>query len=241
MRRMIFITLVMLIAVSAVIAAEKQWYTYPLAGGGLRDTGRMMVYDNLSGTRNILGSKLKTEVLGGSGPLVKQAPANSGDYVRTVEIKDASGIIKMWINESGQMIFGTPAPLSFSSVYPANNTFGIVNGYEYVDDGMGGYVRIGGLIPYVQFNKTTIANISTLSLWLVDLGGGETPTGIAPTPQDGGYTKWGFLNFSGAHIGSYQMRVVRGSVPQTDGETTSSCGSAMTDVSGTCISSFTMQ
>lgn len=162
--------------------------------------------------------------------LVKRADPAAGQYARVFEIKDHAGKIVYFIQRDGQVNFGTPTPLSISSVYPINGATNVSNGtwFNYSTTG-GGWQRINTTTPGVTYNKSTIVSISTQYI---------QGSSIAPLGENAG---WVFPNFSGAAGATYTMKVVRGSIVQTDGESASSCGTAMTDISGICTSTFTMK
>lgn len=225
MKKLIVILLLAVVALAAHAAGPRQYYDYPDAAR-LRDGSRMLIYDNLSGNRNITGAKLKEELSSspvvlhavatpGSSPLKKQAGAADGPYVRQVELRDSTGTITMWINASGQMIFGRPAPLSVVSVSPANGAIDVPT----------------STIPVVTLNKST-ADVTISSLYIS--GSGVVPVGYDYTS----FTVWA-IPVPLAPNTTYTIKFERQMIVQTDGETTSSCGTAMTDVSGICTSTFT--
>lgn len=222
----VLILCALLLPAVAIQAATMQYYSYPTVKR-LYDNSRVLIYANASGSRNITGAQLKSEIVTQSSvnaaiatatnatPLTKRAGSGDSAYVRQLEVKDSSGTITMWINASGQMIFGTPVPLTVSSVYPANGATGLTNAIlRYTTP------------PAITFNKS------------------DHPSGVL-TPTAGSYgTHEGiastFNNFSGTPGVTYTFTANRVTYVQTDGETTSTCGSAMADVAGVCTSTFTM-
>ena len=248
-KRLIMIAMAVLLT-SAAIAAN---YYMPPVRNNPSDTTIVQTYNNTSGARGMTWLELKKQTsafahlsasrrIGSAtqifnlmtsattNKLVKRADATAGMYTRVMEIKDHLGKIVYFIQRDGQVNFGTPTPLSISSVYPTNGATNISNGVwvDYSSSG-GGRIRTNPLVPAVTYNKSTTVSISTQYI---------QGSSIAPTD---GNTVWPFLNFSGAAATTYTMKVVRGSIIQTDGETTSSCGTAMTDVAGICTSTFTMR
>jgi len=252
----LFITTILVLCTAFAFAAQ-QWYTFP-AVSSLGDATRVLIYSNLS-SRNMTGLALKQEIsafthlsasrrigtanqifdlmtTANSKKLIKRAAVGAGQYDRVFEVKDGTGKIVHWVNASGSMVFGTPISLSISSVYPTSGATGVSNGtwfhYSSTTGGWDYWQRINSTIPYVVFNKSTDVSISNLYI---------VGSSLVPVDNSGGQSTWAFNNFSGTPGTTYTMRVVRGSVVQTDGETTSSCGTAMTDISGICTSTFTMQ
>lgn len=231
-KRLLIATLLVVVAVTVNVlavtatAADKTYYGYPNAKR-LRDTGRIQFYDNLSGTRNLTGAQLKSEIVTqgsvnaaiatatNATALTKRAGSGDNAYVRQLEVKNASGVITMWINASGQMVLGTPAALTVSAVYPANGATGLTNAIlRYTTP------------PSITFNKSDHPN------------GVLTPDGGSNTDHSGATSI--FNNFSGTPGASYTLTANRTTYVQQDGETTSSCGSAMADVAGVCTATFTM-
>lgn len=249
MKRLIITALILLVA--AVGMAAQQYYTFPTINS-LRDDARVLVYSNLS-SKNITGLALKQEIsafahlsaarrIGSANQifnlmttatatkLIKRAASGAGAYTRVLEVKDGTGKIVHWVDASGSLYFGTPISLSISSVYPANGATNVSNGVwvDYSSSG-GGRIRTNPTIPAVTYNKSATVSISTQYI---------QGSSIAPTDYN---NIWAFNTFSGAAATTYTMKVVRGSIVQTDGESASSCGTAMTDVSGICTSTFTMK
>lgn len=225
MKKSIVILLLAVVALAAHAAGPKQYYDYPDATR-LRDGSRMLIYDNLSGNRNITGAKLKEELSSspvvlqavatpGSAPLKKQAGAADGPYVRQVEVRDSTGTITMWINASGQIHLGTPVPLSVVSVSPANGATNVST----------------STVPRVTLNKTT-DDVTISSLYIV---------GSAAVPIGDDYSSNSIWVIPAALVPNttYTIKFERQLIVQADGETTSSCGTAMTDVAGVCTSTFT--
>lgn len=260
MKKLVIITVMYLIAVSVVGWAAQLHYKFPDAVP-MRDTDRILIYQGTtSANRNVTGLALKQEISAyahlsaarrigsanqifdlitsaNSKKLIKRAAAGAGPYARVFEIKDGTGKIVQWTSAAGAMYFGTPLALSIPSVYPANGSTGVSNGvmfhYSSTTGGWDYWQRINSTIPAVTFNKTTDASISNLYI-----------VGSSIAPQDSMGTSgiiWTFNNFSGAPGTMYTIKANRGAITQTDGETTSSCGTAMTDISGICTSTFTMR
>ncbi len=97
--------LLMALTTSTAVAADRTYYSYPDATT-LPDAGRILIYDG-SASKNITGSKLKSEVLGGDGALIKQAPASATTGAEPqVVVKDKDGIIKMCVTASGTVVIG---------------------------------------------------------------------------------------------------------------------------------------
>lgn len=256
MKRLIVITII--ISCAAAAFAAQKFNEFPLINF-LRDDSRMLIHSNYS-TRNISGLALKQEISAyahlsaarrigtanqifdlitsaNSKKLVKRAAVGAGPYARVFEIKDGTGKIVQWTSAAGAMYFGTPLPLSIASVYPTNGATGVSNGtlfhYSSTTGGWDYWKRINTTIPAVTFNKSTDVSISNLYI----VGSSIAPQDIMGTAG----IVWSFGNFSGTPGTMYTIRVVRGSITQTDGETASSCGTAMTDISGICTSTFTMR
>lgn len=249
--------LAMIIAIlaGAVMVQAAGWYQFP-EQDTLGDTDRLMVFDNTSSaTRNITGLKLKQDIaafvnlsttinlanttealdlLNGPSdtPLVKIPGPSAGTYTRTFEIKDSSGNVKMYANAggtiviTGQLVLGTvPAPLAVTDVFPDNGATAVAT----------------SSVPYIDFNKGFTPSISTVYI----VGNATAPVGASTcisgcaegeTPV---YTWRVSIPATLAASTTYTIRVVKNNILQTDGETTSSCGTAMTDVSGVCESTFT--
>lgn len=225
MKRLIVMLLLFAAALAAHAAGPRQYYDYPDAAR-LRDSSRILMYDNLSGSRNITGAKLRAElssqpvILGGiaspsSSALKKQAGAADGPYVRQLEVKDSTGKITMWINTSGQVTIGTPVPLSVVSVSPANGATNVPT----------------STAPKLTLNKST-NDVTISSLYIV--GSAAVPIG----DDYSGNSIW-VIPATLAPNTTYTIKFERQMIVQTDGETISSCGSAMTDVAGVCSSTFT--
>lgn len=225
MKRLIVMLLLFAAALAAHAAGPRQYYDYPDAAR-LRDSSRILMYDNLSGSRNITGAKLRAElssqpvILGGiaspsSSALKKQAGAGDGPYVRQIEVRDSTGAITMWVNASGQIHLGTPVPLSVVSVSPANGATNVPT----------------STVPRVTLNKTT-DNVTISSLYIV--GSGAVPIG-----DDYSSNSIWVIPAALVPNTTYTIKFERQLIVQADGETTSSCGTAMTDVAGICTSMFT--
>lgn len=252
MKKLLIIAILMLTA--AVCMAAQQYYGFPTVNT-LRDDARVLIYSNLS-SKNITGLTLKQEIsafahlsasrriananqifdlmtTASSKKLIKRAPSDATTYQRIMEIKDSTGKIVYWINNSGQMIFGTPLPLAVTGVYPSNGATNVSNGtwfnYSSTDGGYNYWARRDGTTPYISYNKPVSVTISTQYI----VGSSIAPSSGNSTPA--------FSGFSGAAGTTYTMRSIRQSIIQQDGETTSSCGTAMTDIAGYCQSTFTMK
>jgi hypothetical protein len=219
------------------MAVDKTYYSYPTAKR-LRDTARVLMYDNLSGSRNVTGTLIRRDVLGGNVGV-----NTNTDYVRVMEIKDTLGVIISYIQGNGKMTMGTPLSLSISSVSPTNGATNVSNGtwFNYSST-VGGYDYWGRLnmpVPTINFNKYDAPSTGTLTparpgggAWKVTGGTGS----LVFSNHSGTY----FNNFSGAAGTTYTMRFTRIGYTQTDGETTSSCG-AMTVNGNYCDSTFIMR
>jgi hypothetical protein len=233
-----------MLAAAIAIASEKL-YEQPLIST-VSDNARIYIYDSVNGSRNISGLDLKRETsafahlstsrriananqiftlmtTGTSTKLIKRPAPGASDYNRQMEIKNALGIIVMYIQATGKIVLGTPAPLTTTAVYPANGATNVSNGtwfnYSSTVGGYNYWSRHNKLTPTLSFNK----------------GDAPNPT-ISPTGSST-WDNYGFSNFSGAAGTLYTMRFNRLAYVQTDGETSSSCG-VMT-VNGTyCDSTF---
>jgi hypothetical protein len=172
-------------------------------------------------------------------PFTKQALASytsnthvtNNVYRRVLEVKNAKGIMTMYVNANGKIVIGgNPSPLTASSVYPTAGATAVSNGtwfnYSSTVGGYNYWGRINKPVPYIAFNKGDHPTGS------ISGTGGSTAT---PSSQ---YTY--FSNFSGATGTTYTMSFTRSTYMQTDGEITSSCG-AMSDAAGVCTSTFTMR
>jgi hypothetical protein len=243
MNRLI-ITILLCCLLPTVSIAGSYYYTKPDATS-LPPSGRILMYDPNTGTdKNITGTVLRSQVAPStdetltaiSQPTDKalsvQPSSTASPYYRKTEFKDKDGIIKMYINAggtvviTGQLILGSiPVALAVSSAYPINGATGVdINA-----------------VPYVVFNKGANVSLSTLYL-----DGNST----APVLQEvclsgcvGGQIpiverRYTIPAAPLIHGTTYTMKVVKNSILQTDGETASSCGTAMTDVSGICQSTF---
>lgn len=237
MKRLVVICILFITAVT-IQAATQQYYNYPTVKR-LYDNSRVLIYANNSGSRNITGAQLKSEVVTqasvnaalatatNASPLIKQAGSGDNSYVRQFEVRNASGTIVAWINTIGQMVFGTPKALAVSSVYPANGATNVSNGvwFNFSTAGLG-WQRINTTTPQITYNKDDHP------------AGVISPTGGSTAVKRAEYSV--FDNFSGIPGAVYTITTNRLSYTQLDGETTSSCGSAMTDVGGVCTSTFQM-
>lgn len=172
------VVIFLLVMTSICWGAATYYYQKPDASS-LPDNARVLMYDPASGgsDKNITGLKLKQEIaafanlsasravgdqagiLGyiaqpnSGAKLVKQAASGDSSYARQIEVKDATGKIVMWVNTSGQMIFGTPVNLSISAVYPANGATG-VTAYTTSIDPETGETIYSYTLPTVTFNKS---------------------------------------------------------------------------------------
>lgn len=242
--------LAMIIAIlaGAVMVQAAGWYQFP-EQDTLGDADRLMVFDNTSSaTRNITGLKLKQdiaafvnmsssinlanttealELLNGPSdePLVKQAGPSATTYTRVFEVKDKTGKIFMYMQNNGVTTYGTPKALAVSSVFPANGATAVAT----------------SSVPYVDFNKEFTPSISTVYI----VGNATAPVGALTCISgcgDGETPVYAYRVSIPATLAAgttYTIRVVKNNILQTDGETTSSCGTAMTDVAGVCQSTFT--
>lgn len=207
----------MIVLAAAVVFAGQAYYQFPETDS-LNDGDRILVFDNISSTsRNITGAKIKQEAVSAvnapsDNPLVKQPATSTNPYQRVMEIKDANGVIKQWSNAKGQLYFGTPKALAVTAVSPANGATGVDV----------------ATVPSVTINKASDATISTILI---------VGSSTDPATSDGGIT-WTIPATLAAST-TYTIRVVKNSIVQTDGETTSSCGTVMTDNAGVCESTFT--
>lgn len=225
MKKLVFLVLLMTSCLAAYAAGPRQYYDYPDAVR-IRDESRLLIYDNLSGSRNLTGAKLKEElssqpvVFGtiatpATAPIQKQAGPADGPYVRQLEVKDATGKITMWVNASGAISFGTPTPLSVAGINPANGATNVAT----------------TAIPFILLNKST-PDVTGTNFYI---------TGDSTTPWDSTSSagvRWD-IPIALQPNTTYTINFDRLEIVQTDGEITSSCGTAMADVAGSCQSTFT--
>lgn len=209
MKRLIIALLLLLPAVS--IAASKQYYDYPVATS-VPDSGKFLMYDPATGSKNVTGSTLRTTP--SDTPISSKPISSSNQYQRVYEGRTSAGVITSYITANGIMVLGTPAVLTVSSVSPANGATGFA-----------------GPVITTTFNKDPLS----LSSSYIYVNGKTTTNGYGSTQN---------IVQSTAYLApstSYTYKVVKNTLAtlQTDGETTASCGSAMTDVSGVCQSTFT--
>lgn len=133
--KMLQAVIVMFLVLVSIAAYAAQFYSYPDAAS-LRDTSRLLVFDNLSGVRNITGAKLRSEVvtqtavLGaaaapGTAPLSLQAAATDGPGTPKMVVRNAAGMITMYVTSDGTMVFGPSAALYPSSSVPGNNALSV--------------------------------------------------------------------------------------------------------------------
>lgn len=223
-------------------AAGSYYYTKPDATT-LPDNGRILLYDPASGgsDKNLTGATLKSQIgnaltpsqvltplaVPGIAPLIKQT-SSTNPYARVYEQKDVTGKIVLFTTASGTLILGTPVPLAVSAIYPAN---GATN------------VPIS-LLPQLTLNKNSVAQLGDSNYTLV---------GVSTTTMCQNSDFWSEWTIGNKHIlaapgcvpltlaanTTYTLQFQRLNIVQTDGETTSSCGSAMTDSAGICTSTFT--
>ncbi|QOX78732.1 hypothetical protein FY034_07250 [Trichlorobacter lovleyi] len=217
----LLLVIALLLPVQALAATVNPWEKPAITT--LPDTAKVSVYDG-SVLKTITGPNLKTDVIDAiklpSSQVIGVQPApTAGAYERKFEVKDKDGLIKMYINASGtvviagQLVLGsTPVPLAVSSVAPAN----------------GATAQSIIVYPAVTFNKGVSLSLSTMYIQ-----GNST----APVMGADGAT-WN-IPATLAYGTTYTLKVVKNSILQTDGETSSSCGTTMADVSGVCQSTFT--
>lgn len=207
----------LLILIPSVLFAAEAYYNFPDATS-LPDAGRMLLRDG-SNNKNITGAKLKDEVRTAiSDTALSAQPIDvSNQYKRVAEFKNSSGVITSYITANGALVLGTPVALAVTSVYPANGATGVS-----ISD-----------IPQVGTNINFGATISNLYV---------VGSSVDPVSADGAYTAstnlWNIPATLAANT-TYTIRFVKNSIVQTTGETTSSCGTAMTDNAGVCESTFT--
>jgi hypothetical protein len=229
--RLLVIAILFVSAVAA-LAADKYYYQYPNAVR-MRDTARIQMYDNLSGTRNITGSMMRYEATGGDEAFVKQAHSRysstsgltpNSQYHRIFEIRNSDGQITYYVQANGRVtIGGNPSPLSVSAVYPANGSTGWYNNYS---TGVGTGKKFN--VAYVLYSKSVPSVSSTTQQYI---------SGVTQSLTNS-INKVSFNGFSAAAATTYTVRVHRGTIEQYDGEWTSTCG-VMTDNAGVCESTFT--
>lgn len=262
MKKLVLVTMLMLIAAAAF--AAQQYYNFPTATT-IRDDARILIYNNNS-SQNITGLQLKQETAAyahlsssrnianatqifnlmttaTANKLVKRAASGASPYARVFEIKNGLGKIVQYIVANGMMVFGTPVPLQITEVYPANGATNVSNGtwFNYTTAGLG-WQRMNATTPSVTYNKQAFLNFSSTAVISSPISQQYiVGSSIAPRQSDETPAIWRFANFSGAAGATYTMKVVRGSIVQTDGETTSSCSALMPDVAGLCVSTFTMR
>lgn len=232
------------ILIPCALFAAETYYNFPDATS-LPDNSRVLMHDpNITDprdrNRNITGLKLKQEIAAFANmsttinittadqllttlnnpvtrALTKKAATDASEYARQIEVKDATGKITYYVQANGTITIGTPLALAVSDVYPANGATGVV-----ISE-----------VPYVTFNKAVLVDISTTYIQ----GSSTAPVGDSTNPGQTMQT-WTIPATLAAGT-TYTIKVVKNSILQTDGETTSSCGTAMTDVAGVCESTFT--
>lgn len=211
-RLLLIITL--LLPVQA-LAATVNWWDKP-ATTTLPDTGKISVYDS-SALKTITGANLKATAVSAVNaasdtPLQKQPLSSSNPYQRVAEFKTAAGVITSFITANGTLVIGTPKALAVSSVAPSN----------------GATAQSIIVYPAVTFNKGVGLSVSTMYI-----------LGNSTAPVVGSTSATWNVPATLSYGTTYTLKVVKNSITQTDGETTSSCGTAMADVSGVCQSTFT--
>ena len=240
MNRLILVALLLAAAVVCV-AAPVTYFSYPTTTV-IRDGARVLIWDNLSGSRNVTGSTLK-QIFGGNNTIVTEAPvtanavygvisspttrplkkqaAGTNQYSRVYEQRDQTGKIVLFTTANGTLVFGTPQPLTVRSVYPAPGaTFVSYSSNNAVVLGLKGSVEpLSASVFYVQGVTAAVGNNGDGSWVLYTAGELVTRLVLAPST-------------------TYTIKFIRGGVVQTDGETTSNCG-VMTDINGVCTSTFT--
>lgn len=223
MTRHIITILLCLLASNAL--AGSYYYTKPDATS-LPPSGRILMYDPNTGTdKNITGQTLRDQVAPSTDetltaisqpsdlPLSVQPATGTNPYQRKLEIRDANGKITMFVTANGTQVFGTPVSLAVVSVSPANGATGVdVNA-----------------VPTITFNKAVAASVSKIYLQ-----GNST----APVFDLGTQSIWYIPSAPLIHGTTYTVVVAKNNIVQTDGETSSSCGGAMTDIGGVCQSTF---
>lgn len=209
-----YLIIFMLMLPITVQAAGVQYYSYPDATT-VPDNGRILMYDPATGSKNITGATIRTTP--SDTPLTAQPISGTNPYKRVAEFKNSSGVITSYITANGTMVLGTPVALAVTSVYPANGATGVST----------------SAIPQVGTNTTFEATISNLYV---------VGSSTAPVSADGASSTstnlWNIPATLAANT-TYTIRFLKNSINQITGDTTSSCGTAMTDVSGVCQSTFT--
>lgn len=218
----LIMVIALLLPVQAFGAEAATWWGKP-GTATLPDAGKVSVYDG-SALKTITGADLKADVIDAikapSSQVIGVQPApTAGAYERKFEVKDKDGSIKMYINASGtvvitgQLVLGAvPVPLAVSSISPAN----------------GATAQSIIAYPTVTFNKGVSVSLSTMYIQ-----GNSTAPVVGSDPAT-----WS-IPATLAYGTTYTVKVVKNSITQTDGETSSRCGTAMSDVSGVCQSTFT--
>lgn len=226
----VIITILLCCMLPASALAGSYYYTKPDATS-LPPSGRILVYDPNTGTdKNITGQVLRDQVQPSTDetlttisqpsdkPLSVQPATSANPYQRKLEVRDASGKITMYATANGTMVFGTPVPLAVTSISPVNGATG---------------VSIAA-IPQLGTNINFEATIS--NLYVVN-------SSVVPVDASGAFAQVSNLWNIPATLQpntTYIIRFNRGSIVQTSGETTSSCGTAMADMgNGLCQSIFT--
>lgn len=220
------VTVILLCCLPTLATAAGYYYTKPDATS-LPPSGRILMYDPNTGTdKNITGQVLRDQVQPSTDeilttinqpsdlPLSKQ-PVDSSQYKRVAEFKDSTGKITSYIQAGGTLVIGTPKMLEVTAVNPANASTGYA-----------------GVPLAIAFNKSPLATSG--SYFYV--------TGVTATPY--GDTSDSSKIWIPAALyanTAYTLNVAINSLAglQIDGETTAGCGTAMTNISGVCQSTFT--
>lgn len=201
----------------SMLFAAETYYNFPDATS-LPDAGRILMRDG-SSNKNITGAKLKDEVRTAVSDtaLSSQPVSGTNAYKRVAEFKNSSGVITSYITANGTLVIGTPVALAVTSVFP-------VNGATGVDV---------AAVPQVGTNIGFEATISNLYI---------VGSSVAPVDASGEYQSltnlWNIPATLAAGT-TYTIRFLKNDIVQTSGETTSSCGTYMTDNAGVCESTFT--
>lgn len=199
----------LILMATTAVAADRTYYSYS-ESTTVPDNGKFLMYDPATGSKNVTGSTLRTTA--SDTPISSKPVSSSNPYQRVYEGRSSDGTITSYITANGILVIGTPHVLTVSSIVPANGATGFV----------------GGPIT-LTFNKDPL---STSASYMY-VQGVTTANGA----NNNIITSTAYL----APSTSYTYKVVKNSLAplQTDGETTASCGTAMTDVSGVCQSTFT--
>lgn len=218
MKKIILFLLMMFAANAQAADQKKTYYSYPDAAT-MPDNGRIQMYDPALGSLNVTGLTLRTTP--SDTPLTAQPISGVNPYKRTFESRDSNGNINYYTQANGNVVVvgvltigaAAPAPLTVSSIAPANGSTGFIGGpitltfNKYPNSTSSAYMYVNG--------------VTTTNIW----------------PGGSAITSTAYL----APSTSYTYKVVKNTLAtlQIDGETTASCGTAMTDVGGVCQSTFT--